>query len=86
MNNLKLECLKLAVEYWKGHNVTIDHMKDTADSIYDYCKEDEPKPETTKITVENDPIINGPYFGKTIPMNKGQYLKGEDITMPKKDK
>jgi hypothetical protein len=41
MSNLKLECLKLAVEYWKGHNITLDHMKETADSIYDYCKEGE---------------------------------------------
>jgi hypothetical protein len=41
MSNLKLECLKLAVEYWKGHNVTIEHIKDTSDELYDYCK-DEP--------------------------------------------
>jgi hypothetical protein len=42
--------------------------------------------EATKVTITPEPDNPIPSLGKRIPITREQYLKGEDITMPKKEK
>jgi hypothetical protein len=44
MSNLKLECLKLAVDHCRENpDATTDVLKHIADIFYDYCKDGESK-------------------------------------------
>ena len=85
MNNLKLECLKLAVDHCRENpNATTDVLKHIADIFYDYCKDGESNNGMNEFEkAEFERKCSGDWLP---PMTREQYLKGEDITMPKKDK